>query len=448
VTSLNETFASRLELLGLRIPEVLLPNSHISLRSWSVVACDQYTSDSDYWNTVDATVSHTPSTLRMVLPEIYLGTSDVSERVKGIHLTMEQYLREGVLTSQGECLVYVRRTTARSGLREGIVVAVDLERYDFSRDSTSLIRATEGTIVDRIPPRLAVRRKAPLELPHIMVLVEDPERQVIESLGARRHEFEKLYEVELMQQGGMLEGYRIGGEADIFALLSQLAQMLERAKQRQRSTEPLFWAMGDGNHSLATAKANWDEVKSDLMKSGRNHEVSDHPARFAMVEIVNVYSSGLRFEPIHRVVFTEQTTKFIAMIRSDAKLRELEPVSEAELKALLASPKGQTKAGYFDGSAFFVMHWTDENELPPALVDGIFQRFLKIDSSAKIDFVHGWEDSRKHAGSMGVAFFLPVLERDRLFSHVGEHGPLPRKAFSMGDAEEKRYYMEARKITR
>jgi hypothetical protein len=281
-----------------------------------------------------------------------------------------------------------------------------------------------------------------------MVLVEDPERLVIESLGARRHEFEKLYEVELMQQGGMLEGYRIGGEADVFALLSQLAQMLEGAKQRQRSTEPLFWAMGDGNHSLATAKANWDEVKSDLMKSGRSHEVSNHPARYAMVEIVNVYSSGLRFEPIHRVVFTEHTTKFAAMIRSDVKLRELEPVSEAELKALLASPEGQTKAGYFDGSAFFVMHWTDQNELPPALVDGIFQRFLQIDSSAKIDFVHGWEDSRKHAGPMGVACFLPVLERDRLFSHVGEHGPLPRKAFSMGDAEEKRYYMEARKITR
>jgi len=307
VPSLNETFASRLELLGLRIPELFLPKPSVERRSWSVVACDQYTSDNDYWNTVESTVAGSPSTLRLVLPEIYLGSPDVPDRVRAIHAAMGNYLEQGILESQGECAVYVRRTTARSGLREGLVIAVDLERYDYSSGSKSLIRATEGTIVDRIPPRLAVRRDAPLELPHIMVLVEDAERQLIEGLGARRGKLHKLYDVELMQQGGHLEGYRLDKEADIDGLLTRLGELLERAKQRQHTEQPLFWAMGDGNHSLATAKANWEQVKQARVAAGHTTELADHPARFALVEIVNVYSTGLRFEPIHRVIFTDRT---------------------------------------------------------------------------------------------------------------------------------------------
>ena len=446
--SLNDTFATRLELLGLRIPDVLLPNPSVALSSWSVVACDQYTSDQAYWNAVEATVGTAPSALRLVLPEIYLGSPDVPSRVQHIHARMSEYLAQGVLASKGECLVYVRRTTARSGLREGLVIAVDLERYDYSSGSKSLIRATEGTIVDRIPPRLAVRRQAPLELPHIMVLVEDPERQLIEGLGARRNEFEKLYDVELMQGGGKLEGYCIDKAADIDGLLTSLVGLLERAKQSQNSDEPLLWAMGDGNHSLATAKANWEEVKRGLLGDSRENEVANHPARWALVELVNIYSTGLRFEPIHRAVFTSRALELGTMLRNDVAVSGLEPVTESELKALLVGPNGQDKAGYFDGKAFYVVNWAAARELPPALVDGFFQRFQKSDSGAKIDFIHGWDDVRKLAGNEAAAFFLPVLERDRLFSRVGEYGPLPRKAFSMGDAEEKRFYMEARRITR
>jgi hypothetical protein len=448
VPSLNETFASRLELLGLRIPELFLPKSSVERRSWSVVACDQYTSDNDYWSAVESTVAAAPSTLRLVLPEIYLGSPDVSDRVRSIHAAMSKYLEQGILEPQGECMVYVRRTTARSGLREGLVVAVDLERYDYSPGSKSLIRATEGTIVDRIPPRLAVRRDAPLELPHIMVLVEDAECQLIEGLGARRGEFHKLYDVELMQQGGHLEGYRLDKEADIDGLLTRLGELLERAKQRQHTEQPLFWAMGDGNHSLATAKANWEQVKQALVAASCTTELADHPARFALVEIVNVYSTGLRFEPIHRVIFTERTTEFANALRSSPSVSKLEPIDETELRALLASSRGQGKAGYFDGSTFFVVHWARAGELPPALVDGLFQQFQATDPSAKVDFVHGWDDTRKLAGAKAVAFFVPVLERNRLFSHVGQNGPLPRKAFSMGDAEEKRFYMESRRISR
>ena len=446
--NLNETFASRLELLGLRIPEILLPNPSVKLSSWAVVACDQYTSDHAYWNAVEASVGSAPSALRLVLPEIYLGSPDIPDRLRQIHSRMSEYLEQGVLVSKGQCAVYVRRTTARSGLRDGLVIAVDLERYDYSRGSRSLIRATEGTIVDRVPPRMAVRRPAPLELPHIMVLVEDPEHQLIEGFGARCSQLEKLYEVELMQDGGHLEGYRVDKEADIDHLLTRLVSLYEQAKQRQHSDEPLFWAMGDGNHSLATAKANWEEVKQRLSEAGRANEAVDHPARWALVEIVNVYSAGLRFEPIHRVVFTSRVAELSSTLRVDPTIARLEPSTEVELKALLAGPRGQDKAGYFDGQAFHVVHWAEAGELPPALVDGIFQRFNKIDPSAKIDFIHGWDDARKLATAGAGAFFVPVLERDRLFAQVGQHGPLPRKAFSMGDAEEKRFYMEARRITR
>ncbi|HEY5955736.1 MAG TPA: DUF1015 domain-containing protein [Polyangiaceae bacterium] len=448
MTGLNRTFATQLELLGLRIPEILLPNSSVELRSWAVVACDQYTSDEGYWKTVEAAVGSAPSTLRLVLPEIYLGSPDVPERVKKIHARMSEYLEQGVLASKGECLVYVRRTTARSGLREGLVVAVDLERYEYSRGSKSLIRATEGTIVDRIPPRLSVRRRAPLELPHIMVLVEDPAHQLIEGLGVRCNEFEKIYDVQLMQEGGRLEGYRIDKAPDIEGLLTYLVSLLEQAKQRQHSDTPMLWAMGDGNHSLATAKANWEEVKRELSDAGRASETLNHPARWALVELVNVYSKGLRFEPIHRAIFTSRTEDLRASLRVDPAIRSLDPTTESELLALLSAPSGQDKAGVFDGKAFFVINWTETRDLPPAQVDGLFQRFQKSDPAAKIDFIHGWEDNRKLAGESAVAFFVPVLERDRLFSRVGEQGPLPRKAFSMGDAEEKRFYMEARRITR
>lgn len=448
MTSPNDTFAPRLEQLGIRIPEILLPSPNVELRSWSVVACDQYTSDHAYWHAVEATVGVAPSALRLVLPEIFLGSPDVPERVNGIQSRMSEYLAQGILASQGEFAVYVRRTTERSGLREGLVLAVDLERYDYSPGSKSLIRATEGTIVDRIPPRLAVRRQALLEMPHIMVLVEDPEQKLIEGLGARCGELQKLYEVDLMQGGGRLEGYRVDSDADIDRILTCLESFLEEAKQRQHTNEPLLWAMGDGNHSLATAKANWEEVKMGLVNEGRSSDVGNHPARWALVEIVNVHSKGLRFEPIHRAVFTSQVNALLDAVRTDAAVQSLEPIAENDLKALLAGPQGQGKSGLFDGTGFHVIHWAASRELPPALVDGIFQSFQRTEPAARIDFIHGWDDVRKLAGRDALAFFVPVLERNHLLSHVEKNGPLPRKAFSMGDAEEKRFYMEARRITR
>ena len=450
MTNLNETFAARLEKLGIRVPEVFLPAPGTDLHDWSVVACDQHVSARDYWASVEKAVGDSPSTLHLILPEVYLEEPDVPERVQRIRRTMQRYLDENVLTSRGEGLVYVRRTTPTSGLREGLMVAIDLERYDYSRGSKSLVRATEGTITDRIPPRLAVRRGAPLELPHVMVLIQDAERQLIEGWGQRLDQLERLYEVELMQGGGHLEGYRIHSPEHVAALLGALERLLAQAIADQGTSEPLFFAMGDGNHSLATAKASWEETKARLGQSGA---ILTHPARWALVELVNVHSAGLRFEPIHRVVFTGKLEALTSALRAETAIEHIAPIGEEPLKALLASPEGQRVAGYYDGDSFLALTLKPGLGLPPAIVDAFFGRFHQTDPQAKIDFVHGWAhardlaDQRQSTRASAGVFLLPVLGRDRLFGHVAEHGPLPRKSFSMGDAEEKRYYMEARRIT-
>jgi hypothetical protein len=423
--TLNATYANRLEDLGIRVPEILLPSAKVDLRTWAVVACDQYTSDRAYWEAVERIVGDQPSALRLMLPEVFLDRPRVTQRVQAIHSAMASYLAGGILEPRGEMWVFVRRTTQHSGVREGLLMAMDLERYDYARESKSLIRATEGTIVERIPPRLAVRGPAPLELPHIMILVDDPDHKLIEGWSTRVDELERLYDVELMQGGGRLEGYSIRSAAHVGETLERLEHLLRSTRQRQQTDQPLFWAMGDGNHSLATAKASWEAVKKKLEAAGEpESDILSHPARWALAEVVNVHSPGLRFEPIHRAIFTRYVGQLTDALRRDDTVSELVACDTDELKRLLDGPNGQDKAGYFDGQRFHLVVWKSGLGLPPALVDGVFGRYGP------------------------GCFFLPVLARERLFAYVDRHGPLPRKSFSMGDAQEKRYYMEARKITR
>ena len=447
MATLNETFAARLQKLGIRLPEVLLPKKGTDLAKWAVVACDQYTSDHAYWNQVDAIVGSAPSTVRITLPEIYLEQPGVDERIAQIHAAMADYTTKGILENQGESIVYVQRTTGHSGRREGVVVAMDLERYDYSRESKSLIRATEGTIVDRIPPRLAVRRAAPLELPHIMILIQDETKSVIEGLAAKVSEFEVVYDVEAMQNGGHIKGWKISEPAHVESILASLEALLEKTIASQNSQEPLFWAMGDGNHSLATAKARWEETKLELAGKGESPEaIMAHPARFALAEIVNIHSPGLLFEPIHRVVFTDDVPELTENVLSEATA-DVTQIREEDLQKLLVSPDGQNKAGYFDGKSWYVLSYKGK-KLPTARVDELFGRFLKERPGSRIDFIHGWDDTKKLVAEGAGVFFTPVIARDRLFAWVQENGPLPKKSFSMGHAEEKRYYMEARRIVR
>jgi len=418
------------------------------LSRWAVVACDQYTSELAYWRRVEERVGAAPSTLRLILPEVFLESPDVAQRIETIHDSMHRYLDEGVLSGVGKGLVFVRRTTAHSGVREGLVIAVDLERYDYARDSKSLIRATEGTIVERIPPRLAVRRGAPLELPHIMILLDDPAREILEGLGRKVSQLEPVYDVELMEQGGHLQGWLLREGALLEGLVSQLEALLERTMAAQGTEQPLLWAMGDGNHSLATAKARWVELKAQLEKEGRSAaEILEHPSRFALAELVNVHSTGLLFEPIHRAIFTAEVEGLTRALRADPAVSSVAPIAEAELQALLVSPEGQQQAGYFDGRQFYRVTFKPEvRELPTALVDALHGRLKQSQPDARIDFIHGWEDTRKLSQEGAGCFFTPVIARERLFSWVQANGPLPRKSFSMGHAEEKRFYFEARRI--
>jgi anti-sigma factor ChrR (cupin superfamily) len=444
--SWNETHASTLQRLGITIPEILLPKSGTDLSKWSIVACDQYTSDHAYWNQVEAIVGTAPSTLRLTLPEIYLERPDVASRIAKIHEAMAEYTARGILESQGEGLIYLQRTTEHSGTRQGLVVAVDLERYDYARDSKSLIRATEGTVVDRIPPRLAVRHSALLELPHIMILVDDPEHTVVEALEDRAAQFPVAYDVELIQKGGHLKGWKVQGQA-VGDVLAKLDALLSKAISVQ-GERPLFWAMGDGNHSLATAKACWREIKNELQAAGESRESQfSHPARFALAEIVNIHSLGLFFEPIHRAVFTKDIPKLTKTALSEPTMK-FSKICEEDLAKLLVSPRGQDKAGYFDGKTWYLLAYSQGKQLPTAWVDELFGRFQKSVPGARIDFIHGWENAKKLVTEGAGVFFTPVIARERLFQWVQENGPLPKKSFSLGHAEEKRNYLEARRIVR
>jgi hypothetical protein len=447
--SLSGKYSKQLTKLGVQIPRILLPKNDIDLTRWSVVACDQYTSDHAYWNRIDANVGQAPSTVRITLPEIFLEAPDVETRISSIHSTMKSYLDRGVLQELGEAIVYIERYTQTSGLRQGLLFAMDLERYDYSRDSQTLIRATEGTIVDRIPPRLRVRKAASVEIPHIMILINDPDKKLIETVASNIKSKRKIYDIPLMEHGGNLAGYAIDDSDAVSELINVLTDLLDKTEKEQNTTSPLFFAMGDGNHSLATAKAHWEAQKSALHSAGLSEdEIMAHPARYALAEIVNIHSPGLRFEPINRAIFCENLSDMSSFIQKNPLVKKASIIDESALKALLASPEGQTCAGIWDGSQYYALEFADPaSKLPPAFIDEIFSSWNSEKTpKARIDFIHGWEDTKKLSAEGAIGCFVPVIARERLFQWVADKGPLPRKAFSMGDAEEKKYYMECRKI--
>jgi hypothetical protein len=279
-----------------------------------------------------------------------------------------------------------------------------------------------------------------------MILINDPEKRLIETTAASLKNKSQLYTTDLMENGGSIAGWGISDPATIESLADILSELLNNAKKAQNTDTPLFFAMGDGNHSLATAKAHWVATKKTLTDSGMPIEkVMNHPARFA--EIVNIHSPGLRFEPIHRAIFSTDIKAAADVLKSHPLVRSAVEIDEKSLKNILTSPEGQTRAGIWDGSRYFILEFTNpQSKLPPAFIDEIFLSMKNSIPGARIDFIHGWEDTKKLSNDNALGCFVPVIARERLFQWVSEHGPLPRKAFSMGDAEEKKYYMECRKI--
>lgn len=434
--------------IGICVPELMMPGKKVDLTKWACVACDQYTSQPDYWNSVEQIVGDAPSTLRLMLPEIYLEKPGEAERIVAIRKAMNDYMADGTLENRGEGFVFTRRTVDGK-VRSGLVVALDLECYDYSKGSTTLIRATEGTIVERIPPRLKIRDGAPLELPHILVLIDDDKKSVIEPIAEKLDKIEQLYDFDLMMNGGHVEGWLVNDEGMVTDVINALTALVDPNKYGTEMP-PLLFAMGDGNHSFATAKANWEKCKAELTEEERK----DHPARYALVELENVHDDGIVFEPIHRVVFNVNVPEFLDRLK--AKLAEQNGDCEIDFyacencmaKAKAAIPEGaHVVPVIIEGKEGLIVVKHPAAQLEVGTLQNALDVLLKETPGASIDYIHG-ADVVRELGSKenNIGFLLPPMQKSAFFRTVVFDGALPRKTFSMGEAHEKRYYLECRKI--
>lgn len=434
--------------IGICVPELMMPGKKVDLTKWACVACDQYTSQPDYWNSVEQIVGDAPSTLRLMLPEIYLEKPGEAERIVAIRKAMNDYMADGTLENRGEGFVFTRRTVDGK-VRNGLVVALDLECYDYSKGSTTLIRATEGTIVERIPPRLKIRDGAPLELPHILVLIDDDKKSVIEPIAEKLDKIEQLYDFDLMMNGGHVEGWLVNDEGMVTDVINALTALVDPNKYGTEMP-PLLFAMGDGNHSFATAKANWEKCKAELTEEERK----DHPARYALVELENVHDDGIVFEPIHRVVFNVNVPEFLDRLK--AKLAEQNGDCEIDFyacencmaKAKAAIPEGaHVVPVIIEGKEGLIVVKHPAAQLEVGTLQNALDGLLKETPGASIDYIHG-ADVVRELGSKenNIGFLLPPMQKSAFFRTVVFDGALPRKTFSMGEAHEKRYYLECRKI--
>lgn len=443
------------DIIGVKASSLLLPAKSVDLVKWSVVACDQYTSQPEYWAEAAKISNNDPSILNLIYPEVYLNEDPKKKdaRIAAINNAMGAYINSDILVEHEPGFIYVDRKTAHVKSRKGLVLTVDLEKYDFSKGSQSLIRATEKTVVERIPPRLRIREKAPLEASHIMLLIDDPEKTVIEPLAEMMDKIDKLYDFELMLNSGHLAGCKVTDPEQISGIFEALEALADTDSFRKKygvkaDKGVLLFAVGDGNHSLATAKTHWENVKKTL----KGEALDRHPARYALVEVVNVHDEGLQFEPIHRVVFN---------IDPDQMLKAM--VNYYDKNGMKASYK------YFDApedrnktpkskSAHVIPfiatgnlgEITVENSkfnLEVATLQDFLDAFLKDHAGSEIDYIHGTDVVEKLGRTQGnIGFFLPAMDKNQLFRTVILDGTLPRKTFSMGEADEKRFYLECRKI--
>ncbi len=419
-----------------RSANILLPqNCDLSL--WSVVACDQYTSQPEYWQRVEERVGRAPSSLRLILPESCLEGPSVETDIMEVNTTMTRYLREGRFQEYPDSLFYVERTLDRGKVRRGLIGMVDLEQYDYEPGSAAPVRATEGTVLSRIPPRVAVRKNAPIELPHVMLLADDPKGTVIEPLASQKGAMEPVYDFELMERGGHLRGWKLGEreQTQVFAALEALANPEDFRKRYglQEDLPVLLFAVGDGNHSLATAKECYERAK----KLTPPEQWDKLPSRYALCELVNLHDESLEFEPIHRVVF-------------GVKPEDL-------LDALMAYYPGSVH-GRGEGHVlpFTAGRWIDgeitvkapRQQLPVGTLQMFLDDYLIGHPRARVDYIHGADVARRLAQerSDAVAFLMPPMDKEKLFPTIIHDGVLPRKTFSVGEAHDKRFYLEARRI--
>ncbi|MBQ3277335.1 MAG: DUF1015 domain-containing protein [Oscillospiraceae bacterium] len=392
--------------------DILIPKVK-DMTAWSVVACDQFTSQPEYWAAAEERAGNGPSALRMILPEAWLKTPRAEGAEKRIAETMEAYLDRGVFQELSDCFLYLERVQPDGRIRRGLMAALDLEQYDFVPGNRAGVRATEGTVEERLPPRIRIRSAAALEMPQTMVLMDDRDDRVLGPLENARHRMKKVYDFDLMLGGGRVSGWRVDGALrdTVQAALDSLADpALQREKYGEAAANgPMPFAVGDGNHSLAAAKRFWERIREGIPKE----EVSAHPARFSLVEVGNIHESALDFEPIHRVVFDTDTSDWDTDF--SAHRGEWEDVSRTIGERVNAA-------------------------------DAFCRAYIAA-HGGHVDYIHGDETARELGDRPGCgAVILPPVEKDGLFYSVLTGGALPRKSFSMGHAEDKRYYLECRRI--
>ena len=417
---------------------ILLPSEQIPVGQWGCVACDQFTSDRSYWEKAAQAAAGGPSTLDLILPEVYLEEDDVDARISAIHAAMDDYTRN-VLTRAVDGFIYVERTEQSGRVRQGLVGRIDLEAYSYAEGAVPAIRPSEHTVESRIPPRMAVRRGARLETPHIMMLADDPGCTLIEPIGEKKEQLRKVYEGDLMLNGGHIAGWAVEDPA----LLAQIDSALNALGSQEafdarypqaKGGAPLTLAVGDGNHSLAAAKACWEELKATLTPEERE----SHPARWCLAEVCNVHSPAIEIEPIHRVLFNVDCgAVLLALIAwSDSNMAGICFGDSKQQAFTLAGPHVSNVLSFEDPVA----------PLTVGTVDEFIEYFMARHSEARVDYVHDEPAVRALTRQGGVAFLLPPFEKSDLFKGIVMGGVLPRKTFSMGHAEEKRYYIECRRI--
>ena len=435
--------------LGFYPADILLPKGQ-DMNKWAVVACDQFTSEPEYWQAVEEKVGDAPSTLRLILPEANLKAPNVDEYIENINNAMKKYLADGVFETLTDSLIYIERQQSDGKIRHGLIGMVDLDAYDFTPGSGALIRATEGTVLDRIPPRAKVRRNAPIELPHVMLLIDDPDKTVIEPLTAAAEGMEKVYDFDLMQDGGHIRGFKLS-DKQIDAVANALEGLTtDEAMQKKYNVSgvaPLLFAVGDGNHSLATAKACYEEQK----KGKTPEEYLALPARYALVEVVNNHDDALQFEPIHRVMFGVPQDALawlqakLAEQNGDCKLVTCPDLAAA--KAAAAKESGHALPFVNQAGAGYLLVPQPAAQLEVGTLQNALDVMRTAFPDCTIDYIHG-EDVVLELGSKpgNMGFLLPPMDKSAFFRTVIFDGALPRKTFSMGEAHEKRYYLECRSI--
>ncbi|WMJ22534.1 DUF1015 domain-containing protein [Paludicola sp. MB14-C6] len=413
---------------------ILLPKTN-NMTAWSVVACDQYTSEPSYWNQVKQYVKDAPSTYHTVFPEVYLKTADFDGMINGINLSMQRYLDDGLFQEYANTYFYIERTQKNGKIRKGIIGAVDLECYDYAKGSQSAIRATEGTVLERIPPRVKIRENAPLELPHVMLLIDDEKKEIIESLGKHTEQFKKVYDFPLMQNSGSIKGYELP-QTFIEKINTAIHLLGDQNHFNQRyhvsDKDVLLFAVGDGNHSLATARQCYLNLKEKIGEE----KARNHPARYALVEIVNLHDESLEFEAIHRVIFDVNPKEVMDAFTKRYILSETPTTNSQQIEVVV---NDTIKTVYITNPTL-------------NLAVGSLQEFIDeylAAHSGEVDYIHG-EDVVKSLcaeNKSSIGFILPSMDKNDLFKTVILDGALPRKTFSMGEACDKRFYLEARKIS-